>query len=612
MNKKSIMAFVKQNTIWMTFFGSSIIVLILAIVTSMMMVSSGKTIEETSRQHILALSRAAALLVSADELDMFMQEQDMQRPEYAALNHELMEFNDISETEYTYYLRLVESENKMQFIIDNSVDTEALSMPLVDREHAPDIALTGLANAVEFGSYSENWEGYMTAYAPVYYSNGRLSNIVAGVDMLDVYIRQSQQNMHTLSTLLIIFITMVLGFCLYSLLLYQRKAKQALSASEAKSSFLSRMSHEIRTPLNAIIGFCNMSMASNHIREIKQYLGHINSASLHLFQVINDVLDISKIETGKVVLEYLACELRHEVKQIDDIIRPQAEKKKLNFSIDMDERVPAFVLCDAVRLKQVIVNLLSNALKFTPESGKVSLSVSLEETRGNQCKLVWAVEDSGIGISEKQKQKLFRPFEQADVSTTRKYGGTGLGLTISQNLVEMMGGHIQLDSCVGVGSKFYFSLWLDMIDDQTMATQNAAGDMDPTIDLTGREILVVEDVETNQMIIQYMLEGYGAHVTLVNDGQEGYDAYVKNPDRFCLILMDIQMPVLDGYEATKKIRSSDCPNAKTIPIVAMTANVYKEDVEKAKECGMNDHIGKPFDATQIEHMLVNLGMSALE
>ena len=598
--------FIKRNIIWGTFFGSSIVMLIIAVAASQMMVSSAETIEETSKQHILALSRAAALLATADDLNKFTRAEDMELPEYKALNKRLIEFNDASGTEYTYFLRLVENENKMQFIVDNSVDTSALREPLMAREEAPDIALSGIANNVPLGSYSAGWEGYMTAYAPVYYADGSLSNVVAGVDILDIYIRETQQNMQRLSLLLIFSIIAVLGTCLYSLLLYRRKARQALIASEAKSSFLSRMSHEIRTPLNAIMGFCGMSIASDDTAKIKDYLRNIDSSSNHLKQIIDDVLDISKIESGKIVLECFPADFPEEINQIESIIRPQTDKKNQAFVIDVGKDVPKFVKYDVVHVRQVVVNLLSNAVKFTPDGGTVKLSVSMSAIKENRCNLLWVVEDTGIGITEEEQQKLFRPFEQADISTTRKYGGTGLGLSISKNLVEIMGGHIQLESSAGNGSKFFFDLWLEIVDEHTFAESNNTVKSGEALSLAGRHILVVEDVETNQVIIQDILEKYGAEVKIADNGLEGYNEYIANPDKYSMILMDVQMPVLDGYEATKMIRSSGCERADTIPIIAMTANVYKEDVEKTKACGMNGHIGKPFDLRQIEQIFVAL------
>ena len=595
--------FFKRNVIWATFFASAIVMLIIASTASKMMIESAEIIEEASRQNLLSLSRAAALLVTADELDQFTTAEDMELEEYQALNRLLIEFNTASGTEYTYFLRLVESENMMQFIIDNSEGTDALSVPLVPREESPDLALLGTPVTVPLGSYSEGWEGYMTAYAPVRYADGRLSNIVAGVDMLDVYIKHAQQNMHTLSIFLICSIIVVLGTCLYSLRLYHRKAKQALIASEAKSSFLSRMSHEIRTPLNAIMGFCSMAIASSEMPEIKEYLTHIDSSSQHLKQIVDDVLDISKIESGKVVLESFPADIFAEIDRISEIIRPQAENKQQTFIIDVGENVPRFVRYDIIHVRQVVVNLLSNAVKFTPEEGTVKLRVSVRTIDEKRCNLLWAVEDTGIGISKEKQQTLFQPFEQADVSTTRIYGGTGLGLSISRNLVEMMGSRIQVESNVDIGSKFFFDLAMEVIDERVFLEANHAEDSADSLSLAGKRILVVEDVETNQIIIQDILEGYGAQVKTVSDGLEGYNEYISNPYVYSAILMDVQMPVLDGYEATEMIRSSDCENAAIIPIIAMTANVYKEDIEKAEKCGMNAHIGKPFDLKQIEEVL---------
>ena len=398
----------------------------------------------------------------------------------------------------------------------------------------------------------------------------------------------------------------ILGACFCSLLLYRRKARQALIASEAKSSFLSRMSHEIRTPLNAIMGFCGMAIASDNITKIKDYLRNIDSSSNHLKQIIDDVLDISKIESGKVVLECFPADFPEEINQIENIIRPQADKKNQKFIIDVGKDVPRFIKYDVIHVRQIVVNLLSNAVKFTPAGGTIKLSVSMSAIKENRCNLLWAVEDTGIGITEEEQQKLFRPFEQADISTTRKYGGTGLGLSISKNLVEIMGGRIQLESSVGNGSKFFFDLWLEIVDEHTFIESNITVKSVEAISLDGKHILVVEDVETNQVIIQDILAKYGAEVKIAGNGLEGYNEYIANPDKYSMILMDVQMPVLDGYEATKMIRSSGCESSGAIPIIAMTANVYKEDVEKTKACGMNEHIGKPFDLSQIEQVFTAL------
>ena len=594
--------FFKKNITWLTFFLSAIVMIAMALVTSTLMISSAETIEASSRAQMEALSRAAALLVTAEELEPFTLPEDMETPEYVALKQRIIAFNDLSGTEYTYYLRLDRETNMMQFIIDNTPDEyTALSVPEVPREAAPDLALAGTPNTMPLGSYSDGWEGYMTAFAPVYYRDGTLSNIVAGVDAIDVSIRQAQGNMGSLSFFLILSMVLVLGACFSSLLLYQRQAKRAQIASEAKSSFLSRMSHEIRTPLNAIVGFCAMSGDSDDFDAVKTYLAHIDTASQHLRRVIDDVLDISKIESGKMALELIPASIGHEMTQIEQIIRPQTQARAQYFTVAIDPGVPEAARFDATHLRQVIVNLLSNAIKFTPENGAITLSLSLLETRGTRCHLQWCVEDTGIGISAEQQEKLFLPFEQADISTTRKFGGTGLGLSISKQLIDMMGGVIRIESQLGVGSKFSFNLWLEKIDAALLDSDDLQ-DSDIIIDLRGKTVLLVEDVETNQIIACSMLEKYGAEIEIADNGLDGYNAFAGNPEKYAMILMDVQMPVMDGYDATKKIRASGLENAREIPIVAMTANVYKEDVEKALAVGMNEHIGKPFDMKQIDRV----------
>ena len=598
-----MITFFKQNIIWLTFFISSVVMLIISLVASTMMISYAEIIEDTSKANMLALSRAAALLVSAEELDEFVMPEDMQTSEYLNVKNRLIAFNDISGTEYTYYLRLDTNTNKMQFIIDNiPADFTALIEPQVEREASPDIALSGKANTVELGSYSEGWEGYLTAFAPVYYSDGRLSNTVAGVDMLDVSIRKAQTNMNLLSNLLTFAMVLVLSSCLFSLLLYRRKVKQSQIANEAKSSFLSRMSHEIRTPLSAIVGLCNMSLESDDLPTIKEYLKRLDTSSQHLRGIIDNVLDISKIESGKLVLDFIPVNLNQEIEQIGHMIRPQTIVKKQLFLVDIDKTIPEVLQYDVPHIRQIVVNLLSNAIKFTPENGTIKLSVSLLETKDNKCNLLWCVEDTGIGISAEQQEKLFLPFEQADSSTTRKYGGTGLGLSIAKQLVEMMNGNIHLESSYGNGSKFIFNIWLDKGSESSLANITEPPVPEKSINLQGKHILLVEDVETNQIIVQDILERYGCIVKITNNGLEGYKEYTANSEKYVMILMDVQMPIMDGYEATKKIRTSGLENARQIPIIAMTANVYREDIDEALAAGMNAHIGKPFDAKQIDQV----------
>ena len=595
--------FFKRNAIWATFFASSIIMLIIAIIASKMMVNSAEVIEETSKQNLLSLSRAAALLVTADELDQFTTAEDMKLEEYWALNQLLIEFNDASGTEYTYFLRLVEDENKMQFIIDNSVDTTALNEPLVSREESPDLALLGIPVSVPLGSYSEGWEGYMTAYAPVRYADGRLSNIIAGVDMLDIYIKQAQQNMNRLSMFLVFSIIVVLGTCLYSLRLYHQKTKQALIASEAKSEFLTRMSHEIRTPLNAIIGMAHIAKKNAADKEKTVYsVDEILSASKHLMGLINDVLDLSKIQSGKLELVMGEFDLRETMHEIMSLIHPRCVEKGIAFAIEMDQLPEVVITGDQLRLKQVLINLLGNSVKFTEKGGEIKLCIYVLEQGEDKITLNFAVRDSGIGMTAEQQTHLFVAFEQGDSSIAISHGGTGLGLAISQNLIQMMGGEIVVESAPGEGSTFSFAVTFTKTE-LPCAAQNQAVQVE-SLDLTGRRILLAEDIEINRIILKELLAD--THVE-IDEAVDGADALRIFKDcaagHYDLIFMDIQMPNMDGYQTTEAIRQLDHPDAKSITIIAMTANAYREDIERALQAGMNGHIAKPLDLDIIMRIL---------
>ena len=448
---------IKKNTVWVSFCGSSIVMLIIAIVVSKMMVSSAATIEKTSREHILALSRAAALLVTAEEMEGFVLPDDEKKPEYTALRYKLATFNEASGTEYTYFLRLDTETNMMQFIIDNTLeDFTALSLPKVPREYAPDVALSGTANTVEMGSYSEGWEGYMTAFAPVYYKDGRLSNVIAGVDMLDVNIREIQHDISQLSILLIISIIVALGACLYSLILYQQQAKAALLSNEAKSAFLSNTSHEIRTPMNAILGMVDLIIHENTSDTVRSYANDIRSACKGLLTIINDILDISKIEAGKLEIVPASYHISSLLVDTISIVKMRTDEKNITFAVNIDPNIPSELIGDEMRIKQVLVNLLNNAVKFTQE-GQITLSVE-SHIENDFCRLFFSVEDTGIGIKPADMEKIFVLFQQVDTKKNRNIEGTGLGLSISKQLVEMMDGSLDVISEYGTGSTFTASI----------------------------------------------------------------------------------------------------------------------------------------------------------
>lgn len=595
---------VKTQSVLLLFFVSSIVVLVVSVAASRLMISSAQMIADSTEREMTALSEAVSTMASGEALDAFQAPADMETAAYRALREQLHAFAERADILYAYYMRLDPDTDQMQFIVDNVLDPSAgiqdgLDSPQVPREAGSDLALTGIAHTEELGTYSVGWDGLLTAWAPVYYSDGSLSNMVAGVDKVDVNIQAARRNTYMFSIVLLVAMVIVLSSCITCLLLYQKKADQANTASEAKSSFLSRMSHEMRTPMNAIIGLSRMALASDDLQEVRGYLGNIEVSSEHLRHVIDDVLDISRIESGKLVLDIIPVNVREAMDRLARIIRPQAEAKRQVFLVHTAEDVPQEIYCDATRLQQVLVNLLGNAVKFTPEGGTVRLTLLMVDRQDGRAKLSWRIQDNGIGISEEQLARIFTPFEQADVSTTRQYGGSGLGLAIAQKLTTTMGGDLRVQSEVGKGSDFTVDFWLNVAEQPVAAAKDAGAAADAPLDLTSRHILLVEDAEMNRMIAANLFEGFGATVAEAVNGQEGVDMFAANPGLYDMVFMDIQMPVMDGYAAAQAIRAMGGQGGR-VPIVAMTANVFKEDVEKAIAAGMNGHVGKPFDVAMIE------------
>jgi signal transduction histidine kinase/CheY-like chemotaxis protein len=530
--------------------------------------------------------------------------------------------------------------------------------------------------------------------------------------------------------------------------------EEALSGARAKSEFLSNMSHEIRTPMNAIIGMTSIAKSTGDLNRKNECLDKIGDASTHLLRVINDVLDMSKIEANKLELSHISFNFENMLRRVVDVINVRAAEKRQTLTIFIDPRIPPFLITDDQRLAQVITNLLSNAVKFTPEEGSIRLNARLQEKQGEICTVRIEVVDTGIGINREQRKRLFNSFEQADSNTSRRFGGTGLGLAISKRLVDMMEGTIRIESEPGKGSSFivtiraaedtgrrdnlarrgvgrnnlrvlcvdddfyireyfnelsprlgftcdtvsegeealaviekngpydiYFVDWkmtgmdgvetarrikeltekkpetsigpvvimisageMDGIEqearsagvdkflskplfpstlmdsiNQCLGVENyvpAAGPETTAADVfEGRRILLAEDVEINREIIQALLEPTAVRIDYAENGAEALEMYSASPDVYDLILMDVQMPEMDGYEATRRIRAFERERRekvassflrttqealpKEVPIIAMTANVFREDVEKCLEAGMNDHVGKPLDFEEV-------------
>jgi signal transduction histidine kinase/CheY-like chemotaxis protein len=506
---------------------------------------------------------------------------------------------------------------------------------------------------------------------------------------------------------------------------------EAQEANRAKSTFLSRMSHEMRTPMNAIIGMTTIGKNAHAIDEKDYALNKIEDASVHLLGVINDVLDMAKIEANKMELAPVEYNFEKMLQKAVNVINFRVEERRQKLSVNVGGSVPCFVVGDDQRLAQVITNLLSNAVKFTPEYGEISLSVSLIGETDGICELRIEVADSGIGISSKQQERLFQAFEQADSGTSRKYGGTGLGLAITKNIVELMGGRIWVESELGKGARFAFTVkaqrgqknprsllgpgvnWenvrilaVDDMPETRLQFQEVFGQLGimcdtaadgleawniiqergkydiyfidwrmpgmDGVELTGRikssaegkssvvimitamdwelikneafkagvdkyllkplfssviidcvneclnaaiiqddnagladgefegkRLLLAEDIEINREIFTALMENSGLIIDCAQNGKEALDMIEAAPGKYDMVFMDVQMPGMDGLEATRRIRALSAPQSAGLPIIAMTANVFKDDVEACLAAGMNDHIGKPLDMNTV-------------
>jgi signal transduction histidine kinase len=622
------------------------LVLVISVYTGFFIRSVSSYLGGIFTERLLAISLSLVREVDPAELEELRTAADMEKPLFQDIRRRLKDFAREYQVLYAYYFRVDEAGGFIHYIVDNDDDPETI----VNLDTAPEpieedeiylVLGEKRAFATSPGDYVTGWPDIISAYAPVFDSAGNVI-AVAGVDAADGRLLAIQKRGAFFSNFLLLSMIFVIVTGFGSIVVLRRKElllslrekerntalKEAKRASQAKSDFLANMSHEMRTPMNAIIGMAAIGKAAPDIEKKEYALEKIAEAGSHLLGVINDVLDMSKIEANKFELDPVDFNFEQMMRKTAGVIGFKVEEKHQRFTVNIDRRIPGHLYGDEQRLSQVIANLLSNAVKFTPDYGSITLEAfpagpdspvsdgpasngpasdgpEPEEPGGERglFPIRVSVADTGIGIHQDQLAGLFSSFTQADSSTSRKYGGTGLGLAISRRIVEMMGGHIRVESEPGKGSVFSFSVPLKRGLAEKVP-ETGEGTKAPDKDnFAGFRVLLAEDVAINREIVLALLEPTGISVECVENGNMAVRVFNASPNAFDMIFMDIQMPEMDGYEATRAIRASSAPNAADIPIIAMTANVFKEDVEKCLEAGMNSHIGKPFDFDELMGLL---------
>ena len=379
--------------------------------------------------------------------------------------------------------------------------------------------------------------------------------------------------------------------------------QSAERASKAKTDFLSNMSHDIRTPMNAIIGITTLMKNELHQPErLAEHLGKLETSGRLLLGIINDILDMSRIESGKTTLNIEKMNISQQVSQLDSIIRQQASQRRQTFTVETHMQHEN-VLADPNRLNQVLMNILSNAVKYTPQGGHIRLAVDELTHTEHYAKYRFIVQDDGIGMSAAYQKTLFDPFTREEKSGTNKVQGTGLGMAITKSIVDLMGGTIRVESATGKGTRFEVVLEfpIDAEADKVQTAPALPEEAEAVSPLSGMNFLCAEDNAINAEILELLLETKGARCTICSNGQEIVDAFASvKPGEYDMILMDVQMPVMDGLEATQRIRSGENPLGRTIPILAMTANAFLEDMQKSRDAGMDEHLSKPVDINALE------------
>ena len=386
----------------------------------------------------------------------------------------------------------------------------------------------------------------------------------------------------------------------------EAKLTAAEASNEAKSAFLASMSHELRTPMNAILGLDSILLGDQSLApQVHDRLEKIGVSARHMMELINDLLDMNRIESGQLILKSDVFSVREMLELMNLLIRTRCEEAGLEYRYEATGDADQICIGDGMRLKQVLLGILDNAVKFTPPPGTVTFSAEVTLPREDRCALRFTVRDTGIGMDDSFLPHLFESFTQEDSSSTSRYGGRGLGMAIARRVLNMMGGTISAESRKGKGSAFFVNVELQRVD--RSADGGAAKSEANDRALGGRRVLIAEDIDLNADIVSDLLELEDVASERARNGREAVEMFCAQPPRYYdAILMDLRMPVMDGLEATRRIRALDRPDARTVPIVALTANAYEEDVRRSLDAGMNAHLSKPADSALLYETLAGL------
>jgi signal transduction histidine kinase/AmiR/NasT family two-component response regulator len=531
----------------------------------------------------------ATQLMTEEELDRLREPEDAQSELFTIKRRQLIAFAHENNVKFVYFLRKVGDE--LCYIIDNDLDPK--SMVTLGQVTEPDnfvhLAFLGERVATNFGVYAGVWDGLMSAYAPIRGVDGKVL-AVAGVDIADEAMISASRNIKGVNRLMFVELATVLLAVFFLIVFYRRQAKDFQSAYQAKTQFISMMSHEIRTPMNAIIGMSEILASDKELsKPALKYVSDIKLAGNALLNIINDILDLSKLELGRMKLtevDYNFNEFIGSIRVIGDYL---AEDKNLSFIYESEGTWPEYVFGDDVRLRQILLNIIGNAIKFTTK-GSVTLRVIGQESR-----LVFEVIDTGIGIKNEDLPFLFEPFKQLDLAKNRHIKGTGLGLSISRQLLSLMDGLIEVESYYGHGSKFRISAPLVL--GQKPASQNMPAKLDFTHEV---KVLVVDDNNMNLMVASGLLKIFKIKSDTASSGREAIDKVLSN--EYHLVFMDQMMPEMDGVETTTRIRAMGA-RFKRLPIIALTANAMSGARESLIEAGMDDFLSKPIQRQELASIL---------